>query len=95
MSANIYSSSSLMSAKLGISLPNPAPEIDMAPSTAAAQQQQLQQPLSIPHPSFAPTAAAPAADGAEEEPDDPNAPKKKKYAKEAWPGKKPAPSLLV
>lgn len=26
---------------------------------------------------------------------DPDEPKKKKYAKEAWPGKKPTPSLLV
>ena len=24
-----------------------------------------------------------------------NEPKKKKYAKEAWPGKKPTPSLLI
>ena len=27
--------------------------------------------------------------------EDPDEPKKKKYAKEAWPGKKPVPSLLV
>ena len=26
--------------------------------------------------------------------EDPDEPKKKKYAKEAWPGKKPTPSLL-
>ena len=30
-----------------------------------------------------------------EEPINPLEPKKKKYAKEAWPGKKPTPSLLV
>ena len=43
-----------------------------------------------------PTAAPSAASAAhlEAQFEDPDEPKKKKYAKEAWPGKKPTPSLL-
>ena len=63
--------------KLGIPMPNPAPEIE-APSTS------LTQPIS--HLNQMPTDYVI---------DDPNEPKKKKYAKEAWPGKKPAAGLLV
>lgn len=67
---NIYSS---LSSRLGMVLPNPAPDVDMG--------QEFVQPT----PFVPPTPAA--TDSLE--------PKKKKYAKEAWPGKKPAPSLLV
>ncbi|XP_030766725.1 nuclear inhibitor of protein phosphatase 1 isoform X1 [Sitophilus oryzae] len=63
----IYSS---LSTRLGMVLPNPAPEVDMG----------------LPHPSFIPQQAQ-AADSLE--------PKKKKYAKEAWPGKKAVQTLLV
>lgn len=69
-----------LSAKLGLHLPNPAPEIE--PAGGSNQ--------------LAP-AAAPvvAAHHAAAEANLPPEPKKKKYAKEAWPGKKPVPSLLM
>ncbi|XP_076319997.1 nuclear inhibitor of protein phosphatase 1 isoform X1 [Tachypleus tridentatus] len=67
-----------LSAKLGLHLPNPAPEVDLAPPTEAPIV-----PASLAH--YAPGV----------EPETPSEPKKKKYAKEAWPGKKPTPSLLV
>lgn len=66
----MYSS---LSTRLGMVLPNPAPDVDMEPNYVQQTQfvpQQVQ-----------------ANDNLE--------PKKKKYAKEAWPGKKPAPALLV
>ncbi|XP_063237571.1 nuclear inhibitor of protein phosphatase 1 isoform X2 [Bacillus rossius redtenbacheri] len=64
--------SSTLASRLGLSLPNPAPEVEMAPA-----------PLP-------PAAARPApVEAAHHEP------RKKKYAKEAWPGKKPVPALLV
>lgn len=69
-SLNIYSS---LSSRLGMVLPNPAPDVDMGtsfPNPAPFVPQQVQ-----------------AADSLE--------PKKKKYAKEAWPGKKPVQTLLV
>jgi len=66
-----------IAAKLGLKLPNLAPdiaELDVAPAMAVA-------PI---HPTvIEPGAAAPPE------------PKKKIYAKEAWPGKKPAHSFLV
>ena len=65
-----------LSSKLGIPLPNPAPEVDMAP------------------PSLDLTPAVPQVSANFEGMEDPDQPKKKKYAKEAWPGKKPTPSLL-
>lgn len=69
-SVNMYSS---LSSRLGMVLPNPAPDVDMG--------QEFAQPTPFVPPSQS------AADSLE--------PKKKKYAKEAWPGKKPAPALLV
>lgn len=69
-SLNIYSS---LSSRLGMVLPNPAPDVDMGQGFAQ------------------PTPFVPPATNAE----DSLEPKKKKYAKEAWPGKKPAPALLV
>jgi len=72
---------SSLSTKLGLPLPNPAPDIDM---TA---------PIVVPT-SANPMASAHAA-ALEAQFEDPDEPKKKKYAKEAWPGKKPTPSLLV
>lgn len=63
--------SSAMASRLGISLPNPAPDVDY-----------LTPPPTV--------NAAPAVNAA---PD--SEPRKKKYAKEAWPGKKPVPALLV
>lgn len=76
---------------LGISmpLPNPAPEIDMAPPPppplAPAAKTTLHAHAQFQH--------HPPDDSHDIE--DPDEPKKKKYAKEAWPGKKPTPSLLV
>ncbi|KAJ8944934.1 hypothetical protein NQ318_013082 [Aromia moschata] len=69
--AGIYSS---LSSRLGMVLPNPAPDVDMG--------------RGFPHPvPFIPAQIQAAADSLE--------PKKKKYAKEAWPGKKPIQALLV
>lgn len=67
---NIYSS---LSSRLGMVLPNPAPDVDMdqgfaAPTPFVPPQVQITDPME---------------------------PKKKKYAKEAWPGKKPTQTLLV
>ena len=84
---------------LGMSmpLPNPAPDIEMAPppppppvAAAAAAPAAAAPPL---HAQFQLPPSAAADDSLEME--DADAPKKKKYAKEAWPGKKPTPSLLV
>ena len=55
-----------------LSLPNPAPEVDMVPPTISASAQNLEAQF-----------------------EDPDEPRKKKYAKEAWPGKKPTASFLV
>ncbi|XP_045123115.1 nuclear inhibitor of protein phosphatase 1-like [Portunus trituberculatus] len=65
--------SSLLSSKLGMPLPNPAPEVELAPPEPVAPEKPSHIQVSV----------------------DPDEPKKKKYAKEAWPGKKPTPSLLV
>lgn len=67
--------SSALASRLGLTLPNPAPEVDMAPSVPV-----------LPQPELAPDTAA-TTNIIE--------PKKKKYAKEAWPGKKPGPALLL
>ena len=63
-----------LSNKLGIVLPNPAPDVNQAPL-----------PVEVMTPSLAPISMEHAIPE----------PRKKKYAKEAWPGKKPNPSLLV
>lgn len=65
-----------LTSRLGIALPNPAPEVEMAPSHMLTDVPPIPE---IPVPN------------------EPNSlePKKKKYAKEAWPGKKPLPTLLV
>jgi len=68
-----------LSAKLGIPLPNPAPEIDLAPAPSTEPE--------VEHP---PTGFHISAE-AEFDPDEP---KKKKYAKEAWPGRKHSGPLL-
>ncbi|GFV21806.1 nuclear inhibitor of protein phosphatase 1 [Trichonephila clavipes] len=67
-----------LSVKLGLHLPNPAPDIDLEPPEVVQDYT-----LNIPNPT-----AANEANASQE-------PKKKKYAKEAWPGKKPTPSLLI
>lgn len=69
-SLGIYSS---LNSRLGMVLPNPAPEVDMGQSFANPTPfvpQQVQSSESM-------------------------EPKKKKYAKEAWPGKKSVQTLLV
>ncbi|XP_053650648.1 nuclear inhibitor of protein phosphatase 1 isoform X1 [Cherax quadricarinatus] len=65
--------SSLLSSKLGLPLPNPAPEVELVPPEPVAPEVPAHLQVTV----------------------DPDEPKKKKYAKEAWPGKKPTPSLLV
>ena len=69
---------SSLSSKLGLPLPNPAPDIDMAP------------PVLPPAANMSASSAA----NLEAQFEDPDEPKKKKYAKEAWPGKKPVPSFI-
>merc|ERR1739844_151454 len=65
---------SSLSTKLGLPLPNPAPDIDM------------NAPVIMPPPG---TMASASAAHLEAQFEDPDEPKRKKYAKEAWPGKKP------
>ena len=69
---------------MGIPLPNPAPEIEIAPSPPKAAAPTGGINMGVP--------SNTGVDGIQFE--DPDEPKKKKYAKEAWPGKKPTPSLL-
>uniref|UniRef100_A0A0A9XYE0 Nuclear inhibitor of protein phosphatase 1 n=1 Tax=Lygus hesperus TaxID=30085 RepID=A0A0A9XYE0_LYGHE len=69
--------SSVLASRLGIALPDPAPEVDMADTIPEAQRLRSE--------------VAPGERTHEDQPS-----KKKIYAKEAWPGKKPlAPLLLV
>lgn len=65
--------SSTLSNKLGISFPNPAPEVEITEPTVNISQ--------------VPTVPLDVISSQE--------PKKKKYAKEAWPGKKPTISNLL
>ena len=96
--------------RLNMPLPNPAPEISEFAAPAPPVASTSDQPASgTPQEDAAATAAAEAAQqqqqmllqahiaemmGAEAASTDPNAPKKKKYAKEAWPGRKPQPAFL-
>jgi nuclear inhibitor of protein phosphatase 1 len=72
--------SSALASRLGLALPNPAPEVEMASAPL---------PPSVMPGQGGPLAAAAAAAEFSHEP------RKKKYAKEAWPGKKSMPTLLV
>ena len=86
-SSSLFFSSSLAS-KLGLPLmPNPAPDVDLTPT------------IEVPPPAVPSlmTGTGYGASGSDVEAGGSSdlGPKKKKYAKEAWPGKKPAPSLLV
>ncbi|KAG5271438.1 hypothetical protein AALO_G00179750 [Alosa alosa] len=63
---------------LPLPLPNPAPEVDLAPE-----------------PQLPPITLNPTPVTGLYPPEALNEPRKKKYAKEAWPGKKPTPSLLI
>ncbi|CAK9824769.1 Nuclear inhibitor of protein phosphatase 1 [Anthophora retusa] len=77
LSLNPFSSAlSSLSSRLGIALPNPAPEVEMTPNQIQPEAPHVPE---IPGPTDTRTME----------------PKKKKYAKEAWPGKKPIPTLLV
>ena len=69
--------SSALTSRLGLALPNPAPEVEMTPAPL---------PPSV-MPGHGGTLAAAAAELSYEP--------KKKYAKQAWPGKKLIPTLLV
>ncbi|XP_054153854.1 nuclear inhibitor of protein phosphatase 1-like [Oppia nitens] len=68
--------SSSLSAKLGIHLPNPAPDVDL---NKPLEETYIEEPVIGP---------------LEEYEHNMSEPKKKKYAKESWPGKKPT-SLLM
>ncbi|XP_043073780.1 protein phosphatase 1, regulatory subunit 8a isoform X2 [Puntigrus tetrazona] len=72
--------SSAITGGMPLPFPNPAPEVDLTPTAP--------QPHAVLNPAPAP---APGPYSAEPF----NEPRKKKYAKEAWPGKKPTPSLLI
>ena len=77
-----------MSTKLGIPLPNPAPDIEIAPPG-------LESALPLGGMGMGATVNTTGMSGLEGvQFEDEDEPKKKKYAKEAWPGKKPTPSLL-
>lgn len=85
--APAYNNFSNLSARLGMSLPNPAPEVDMMetqpiPSTAHNVQ------FSAGGNGVTPMEGMTDSTGSSQEP------KKKKYAKEAWPGKKPVAGLF-
>ena len=69
-------------------MPNPAPEIDIAPPPPKTAVSMGGMVMSGP-PNMSNVSGM---EGNQFE--DPDEPKKKKYAKEAWPGKKPTPSLL-
>ena len=73
---------------MGIPLPNPAPDIDIAPPAP-------EMVIPIGGMGIGATASISNVSGMDvNQFEDPDEPKKKKYAKEAWPGKKPTPSLL-
>jgi len=67
--------STTLSSTLGLSLPNPAPDIDMVNAGMTGSHMKGDSLL-------------------RGEIVDPDEPKKKKYAKEAWPGRKPGPALF-
>lgn len=76
--------SSTLASKLGLPLmPNPAPDVDLsAPQETAPAASRISVEFAQPPPVGS-------------DPTTSNEPKRKKYAKEAWPGKKPGPSLLM
>nr|CAG4642553.1 EOG090X07CE [Evadne anonyx] len=76
--ASFMFASSALGSKLGFPLmPNPAPDVDLAPPVETPAPARLSVEFTQPT--------------AQED----LQPKRKKYAKEAWPGKKPVPSLLI
>lgn len=78
MSINPFSTAlTSLTSRLGIALPNPAPEVEMTPNQVQTEVPHVQEHL--------PSTTEPRT----------MEPRKKKYAKEAWPGKKPIPTLLV
>ncbi|XP_046387028.1 nuclear inhibitor of protein phosphatase 1 [Ischnura elegans] len=84
--------SSALASKLGLALPNPAPDVDVVPEEPMEISSPMMPGPSAPGPRLPPMApeSAPGAGPAAAQ-----EPRKKKYAKEAWPGKKLMPSLLV
>ncbi|KAJ7991449.1 hypothetical protein DPEC_G00283980 [Dallia pectoralis] len=68
---------------LPLLFPNPAPEVDLS-ATSASTLAPVTLALNAANPAPGPYTAECL-----------NEPRKKKYAKEAWPGKKPTPSLLI
>lgn len=75
--------SSTLASKLGLPLmPNPAPDVDLSePVEAVPATSRINVEFAQPPPVGSDLPS--------------NEPKRKKYAKEAWPGKKPGPSLLM
>ena len=90
--------STTLSSSLGLSLPNPAPEIDMNTSGELRHMCACEWPLSSETPPVSTGGSTSEGHGTKRrmdeivDTDEPSVPKKKKYAKEAWPGRKPGPS---
>ena len=80
-----YMDTFAMANKLGMGVPNLAPDVDMA---AAA-------PPVAPSVNAAPAVGFVGVEGGAAPQPMETGPKKKKYAKEAWPGRKPQHGLLV
>ncbi|XP_053680735.1 nuclear inhibitor of protein phosphatase 1 [Anopheles nili] len=77
-----------LSTKLGILLPNPAPDVN--PTPVAVRDTSSLPIFAVPGASSsAGGAISNNAKGSEKQPETPDEPKKKKYAKEQWPGRKP------
>ncbi|XP_032817805.1 nuclear inhibitor of protein phosphatase 1 isoform X3 [Petromyzon marinus] len=74
---------------LPLPLPNPAPDVEVFPEQDPAPNLNSASAAAAAAAAAAATAAAAAPEPG------PTLPRKKKYAKEAWPGKKPTPSLLI
>ena len=78
---------SSIAAKLGLKVPNLAPELDELEVAVVVEPVAPHVASTAVHPEAAAAGGGPAAL--------PMEPVKKKYAKEAWPGKKPVHSFLV
>uniref|UniRef100_A0A182K1Q0 FHA domain-containing protein n=1 Tax=Anopheles christyi TaxID=43041 RepID=A0A182K1Q0_9DIPT len=77
-----------LSTKLGILLPNPAPDVNPAPAPVRETSSSVPM-FAVPGASATGSGINNAAKAGEKQPDTSDEPKKKKYAKEQWPGRKP------
>uniref|UniRef100_A0A182UMP6 FHA domain-containing protein n=2 Tax=Anopheles merus TaxID=30066 RepID=A0A182UMP6_ANOME len=77
-----------LSTKLGILLPNPAPDVNPAPPQVREPSTSVPM-FAVPGATASGSGMNAAAKAGEKQPDTSDEPKKKKYAKEQWPGRKP------